>query len=50
MDISTAWEITGENIAFSAEKILGNEDRQGLQHTHQNLHTTDGAKKPIIST
>jgi hypothetical protein len=25
-------------------------DRQRLQHTHQNLHTTDRAKKPIINT
>jgi hypothetical protein len=25
-------------------------DRQRLQHTHQNLHSTDRAKKPIINT
>jgi hypothetical protein len=25
-------------------------DRQRLQHTHQNLHTTDRAKTPIINT
>jgi hypothetical protein len=24
--------------------------RQHLQHTHQNLHTTDRAKKPVINT
>jgi hypothetical protein len=30
--------------------IFNTTDRQRLQHTHQNLHTTDWAKEPIINT
>lgn len=27
MDVRTAWEIIGENIAVSAKEILGNDDQ-----------------------
>jgi hypothetical protein len=46
------WATQYLNLKLHFLKKLENHtiDRQRLQHTHQNLHTTDQAKKPIINT
>jgi hypothetical protein len=41
---------TSHEITFYLSLVTFIKDRQRLQHTHQNLHTTDRAKKPIINT